>query len=97
MNPVRAVHMSAAAAVDESVTGWVIGFAITAVVVVVVVVLVVTIIVQARGIADQAGTIDASLQESVRNTAALSQLTTTIDHAEVIADGLRRGRARLGG
>ena len=45
----------------------------------------------------QAGAIDASLGESVHNTAALSQLNTTIDHATEIIAGLQRGRERLGG
>jgi len=33
----------------------------------------------------------------VHNTAALKELRTTIDHAEVIVAGLARGRGRLGG
>jgi pilus assembly protein TadC len=78
-------------------TGWVIGFTALGVVVVAVVALVVTIIALAHSIAKQAKDIDDSLAESVRNTAALSQLTTTIDHAQVIVDGLHRGRTRLGG
>jgi hypothetical protein len=41
--------------------------------------------------------INDSLTTSVHNTAALKQLNTTIDHAEVIAAGLARGRNRLGG
>jgi hypothetical protein len=41
--------------------------------------------------------IDDSLRDSVRNTAALAGLTTTIDHAQVITAGLHRGRTRLGG
>jgi len=78
-------------------TGWVIGFTALGVVVVAVVALVVTIIALAHTIAKQAKDIDESLAESVRNTAALSQLSTTIDHAHVIVDGLHRGRTRLGG
>lgn len=78
-------------------TGWVIGFTALGVVVVAVVALVVTIIALAHTIAKQAKDIDDSLAESVRNTAALSQLNTTIDHATVIVDGLHRGRTRLGG
>ena len=45
----------------------------------------------------QAETINDSLTESVHNTAALKDLNTTIDHAEVIVAGLNRGRTRLGG
>jgi hypothetical protein len=41
--------------------------------------------------------IDDSLLESVDNTAALTKLTTTIEHAEIIVAGLHRGRTRLGG
>lgn len=77
--------------------GWAIGFTVGAVVVVVVVALVLPILVLARRIGGQAAAIDASLQDSVRNTAALAQLRTTIDHAGVIVAGLERGRHRLGG
>ena len=41
--------------------------------------------------------IRSTLQDAVANTAALAQLQTTIESAEVITAGLRRGRARLGG
>lgn len=78
-------------------TGWAIGFAVGAVVVLVVVALVVPILLLARRIGGQAAAIDASLQQSVHNTAALGQLRTTIDSAGVIAAGLERGRRRLGG
>lgn len=77
--------------------GWAIGFTIGAVVVLVVVALVVPILLLAHSIGKEAQMIDDSLQDSVRNTAALAQLNTTIDHATVIVDGLHRGRTRLGG
>ena len=51
----------------------------------------------AARIGRQAGAIDDSLGDSVRNTAALAQLNTTIDHATEIIAGLQRGRDRLGG
>jgi hypothetical protein len=78
-------------------TGWVVGYAITIAVVLVVVALVVPILLLAKSIGDQAGTINDSLTESVHHTAALGELRTTIDHAEVIVAGLHRGRTRLGG
>jgi hypothetical protein len=77
--------------------GWYLGYGITIVVVLVVVALVVPILALARGIGKQAKQINDSLTESVHNTAALAQLRTTIDHAEVIVAGLNRGRKRLGG
>ena len=78
-------------------TGWTVGYVITIVVVLVVVALVVPILMLAASIGKQAEEINDSLTTSVRNTAALKELTTTIDHAEVIVAGLSRGRARLGG
>jgi len=81
----------------ESNTGWAVGYGIAIAVVVVVVALVVPILVLARLIGTEARKIDDSLQRSVTNTAALAELHTTIDHAEVIVAGLRRGRERLGG
>ncbi len=78
-------------------SGWVVGYTIGIVVVLVVVALVVPILVLAHKIGRQAGAIDASLGDSVHNTAALSQLNTTIDHATEIIAGLQRGRERLGG
>lgn len=78
-------------------TGWVVGYTITIIVVLVVVALVVPILILAASIGRQAEAINDSLTESVHNTAALKELTTTIDHAEVIAAGLNRGRTRLGG
>jgi hypothetical protein len=82
---------------NDSITGWVIGYTITIVVVLVVVALVVPILMLAHSIGNEAKMIDDSLNESVRNTAALADLLTTIDHAEVIVTGLARGRTRLGG
>jgi hypothetical protein len=81
----------------ESNTGWAVGYGIAIAVVVVVVALVVPILVLAYRIGNEARKIDDSLKQSVANTAALAELNTTIDHAEVIVAGLRRGRERLGG
>jgi hypothetical protein len=77
--------------------GWLIGYIITIVVVLVVVALVVPILRLAYSIGNEAKMINDSLTQAVHNTAALSELNTTIDHAEVIVDGLARGRGRLGG
>lgn len=78
-------------------TGWTIGFWIGGIVVVAVVALVVPILMLARSIGNRAAEINASLEQSVRNTDALSGLQTTIDSAGAITDGLARGRAKLGG
>lgn len=86
-----------AAAASGSTTGWAIGYTITIVIVLVVVALVVPILLLARSIGGQAKAIDDALAASVRNTAALAELNTTIEHAEVIVAGLERGRTRLGG
>ena len=80
-----------------STTGWTIGYIIGLVVVLVVVALVVPILLLARRIGTQAATIDAGLQQAVVSTAALTHLNTTIESAEAIVAGLRRGRQRLGG
>ena len=77
--------------------GWLIGYIITIVVVLVVVALVVPILRLAYSIGNEAKMINDSLTQAVHNTAALSGLNTTIDHAEVIVAGLNRGRTRLGG
>jgi hypothetical protein len=77
--------------------GWTVGYVLGIVVVLVVVALVVPILVLAHRIGRQAGDIDASLGDSVRHTAALSELNTTIEHATEIIGGLQRGRTRLGG
>jgi hypothetical protein len=82
---------------SESTTGWVIGYTIAIVVVLVVVALVVPILLLARSIGRQAAQINDSLTESVHHTAALAELNTTKEAAEVIVAGLARGRARLGG
>jgi len=84
-------------AASESTTGWVVGYTIAIIVVLVVVALVVPILVLARTIGRQASTINDSLTQSVHNTAALKELTTTKDDLDVIVAGLRRGRERLGG
>ena len=55
------------------------------------------ILVLAGSIGTEAKMINDSLTQSVHNTAALKELRTTIDHAEVIVAGLARGRTRLGG
>jgi ATP/ADP translocase len=90
-----AAHVLAAA--DTSTTGWVIGYVITIVVVLVVVALVVPILLLARSIGKEATMINDSLTQSVHNTAALAELNTTIEHATIIIDGLKRGRIKLGG
>jgi ATP/ADP translocase len=89
--------MNATAAASSDTTGWVVGYVITIIVVLVVVALVLPILVLAHAIGKEATTINDSLSESVRNTAALKGLHTTIDHAEAIVAGLSRGRIRLGG
>jgi ATP/ADP translocase len=89
--------MSALAAASGSTTGWAIGYTIAIIVVLVVVALVVPILLLARSIGNEAKQINDSLQLAVHNTAALTELNTTIEHAEVIVAGLNRGRVRLGG
>lgn len=83
--------------VFASNTPWVVGYTIGIVVVVVVVALVVPILLLAKRIGDQAEEINNGLKGAVTNTAALAHLETTIESAEAIVDGLRRGRTRLGG
>lgn len=78
-------------------TGWTIGFWIGGIVVLAVVILVVSILTLAHSIGNRATDINASLEQSVKNTAGLSGLQTTIDSASAITDGLARGRAKLGG
>jgi uncharacterized protein HemY len=77
--------------------GWTLGLVIGLVIVVVVVALVTPILVLAYRIGKQAPQIDEALQRARVNTAALSGLNETIDHATEIIGGLQRGRARLGG
>jgi hypothetical protein len=86
-----------AAAASGSTTGWAIGYTIGIIVVLVVVALVVPILLLAHAIGKDAKDINDQLQLAVHNTAALTELNTTIDHAEVIVAGLNRGRTRLGG
>ena len=78
-------------------TGWEIGYVIGVIVVLIVVALVVPILMLARRIGIQAAAINDGLVKAVDNTAALSQLETTIASAETIVAGLKRGRNRLGG
>jgi hypothetical protein len=85
------------AAPSKSTGGWVVGYVIAIVVVLVVVALVVPILLLARSIGNEAKMINDSLTQSVHNTAALADLNTTIEHATIIIDGLKRGRIRLGG
>jgi hypothetical protein len=89
--------MSAIAAADSSIAGWVVGYTLAIIVVLVVVALVVPILLLAHSIGKEAKMIDDALTEAVHNTAALKELNTTIDHAGVIVAGLNRGRTRLGG
>jgi hypothetical protein len=76
---------------------WTLAYAITAVVTLVVVALVLTVVLQAFSIAHEALLINGPLKEAVVNTAPLIELNKTIENAEVIVDGLYRGRKRLGG
>lgn len=78
-------------------TGWAVGWAIGVAVVLVVVALVVPLLLLARSIGGQAQRILDGLHGAVDNTAALRDLQTTIDSADTITAGLRRGRVRLGG
>jgi len=65
--------------------------------VLVVVALVTPILLLAHKIGKQAPGINASLTRSLNNTADLTGLEETIDHATVIVDGLYRARVQLGG
>jgi hypothetical protein len=80
-----------------STQGWWLGYTLGFLVLLVVIMLVVPILLIAHGIGKQAAQIDESLKKSVRNTAPLAALRTTIEHATIIIAGLQRGRARLGG
>jgi hypothetical protein len=77
--------------------GWILGFTIGGVLVVVVVALVVPILMLANDIGNEAPKINGQLTKAVHNTAALAGLRTTIDYAVTVIEGLKRGRARLGG
>ena len=81
----------------QDTAGWQAGYTIGVIVVIVVVALVVPILVLAHLIGKQAKDINDSLSESVTNTAALAGLHTTLESAEAITAGLRRGRIKLGG
>ncbi len=85
------------ALIAESNTGWVVGYVIGIAVVLVVVALVVPILLLAKSIGGIAGRINDGLGDAVRNTASLTELNTTIESADAITAGLRRGRERLGG
>jgi len=76
---------------------WTLAYSITAVVSAVVVALVLTVVLQAFSIAHEALLINGPLKEAVVHTAPLVELNKTIENAEVIVDGLYRGRKRLGG
>jgi hypothetical protein len=80
-----------------STFGWILGFTIGGVLVLVVVALVVPILLLANDIGNEAPKIDGQLRKAVRNTAALAGLNTTIEYAVTVIEGLKRGRARLGG
>jgi cell shape-determining protein MreD len=81
----------------QDTAGWQAGYTVGVIVVIAVVALAVPILLLARLIGKQAKEINESLQESVTNTAALAGLSVTIDSAEAITAGLRRGRIKLGG
>lgn len=91
------MQLLAQGAQEASLVGFDIGLGIGLFVVVVVVALVTPILLLARRIGLQAREINEALVESQRHTAPLADLRTTINHAEVITDGLRRGRSQLGG
>jgi hypothetical protein len=78
-------------------TGWVVGYTIGIIVVLVVVALVVPILMLAHRIGQEAELINAHLAQSVENTAALEDLSTTNQMAINVIEGLKRGRKRLGG
>lgn len=80
-----------------STAGWIVGYVIATVVVLVVVALVVPILLLAKKIGDGATAINDSLTDAVHNTAALSELNTTVASAGAITAGLNRGRKKLGG
>ena len=80
-----------------SYTGWWIGYGIGIAVVLAVLALVTPILLLARSIGQAAPLINEELAKSVRNTAPLKDLNTTIDYATTVIAGLKRGRERLGG
>jgi len=76
---------------------WDLAYTITVIVTLIVVALVSTVVIQAFSIGKEAYTINEHLKEAIVNTAPLTELNKTIESAEVIVDGLYRGRKRLGG
>lgn len=82
---------------EANLFGWNLGVGIGIVVVLVVVALVVPILVLAARIGKTAPMINEALQRAQRDPASLADLRKTMDHAEVITAGLRRGREGLGG
>lgn len=82
---------------EGSTTGWAVGYVIGIAVVLVVVALVVPILLLAHRIGGRAAEIDAALSDAVVHTASLGELSATIESADAIVAGLRRGRQRLGG
>lgn len=82
---------------QADLSGWNLGLIIGIVVVVAVVALVTPILVLAFKIGKQAPQINAELRRAETHTAPLAALRDTMDHAETIVAGLRRGRTRLGG
>ncbi len=78
-------------------SGWDWGFWLGGIIVLAVVILVVSILTLANSIANRATDINTSLEQSVKNTAGLAGLQTTIESANAITEGLARGRAKLGG
>jgi hypothetical protein len=88
---------AAAGVARADTTGYVVGFIVFIVVVLVVVALVTPILLLAHKIGNQAPGINSSLTRSLNNTADLTGLEETIDHANVIVDGLYRARVQLGG
>ncbi len=78
-------------------SGWNLGLIIGIVVVVAVVALVTPILLLAYRIGTQAQLIDKELRRAETHTAPLAALRDTIEHAETIVAGLKRGRTRLGG
>ena len=76
---------------QESNPGWVAGYTIGIIVVVAVVALVVPILILARSIGNRATEINASLEDSVENTSALSGLA---DHDRLSERDHRRPGSR---
>jgi hypothetical protein len=90
-------HASQATTRAPDFTSWNVGMVLGVIVVLAVVALVVPILLLARKIGQQAPLISTALQRSLKNTAGITGLQETIDHATVITAGLYRARKRLGG